>query len=373
MCVSDTFTSSPLLKHVRTRDLNFAIPSELIAQAPTIERGQSRLMVLTRSSGHLRHCRFMDLANFLREGDMLVLNNSRVLRARLRGMKDPGGSEVEMLLFEETKTNEWWALLRPGKRVRGGTHLSVRDVTGRRTGIAANVLQKNSDGHYLLQFSGTRDIREELDLLGEIPLPPYITRRPQVEPMNDYERYQTVYAQTPGSVAAPTAGLHFTEEIFSRIRARGVQIQQVTLHIGLGTFTPVKAELIEHHIMHKEEFGLGAQAAQAINGTRRSGGRIVAVGTTTARVLEAVAAANNGQIHAMSGPTRIFIYPPYRFQIVDALVTNFHLPRSTLLMLVSAFAAPNETTGRDTILSAYAEAIRERYRFFSYGDAMLIL
>jgi len=251
--------------------------------------------------------------------------------------------------------------------------LSLRDVSHERLGIGIEVVRKSSEGQYLLEFTGTRDIKQELDRLGEIPLPPYITRRPHVVQVNDAERYQTVYAERPGSVAAPTAGLHFTDRLLNQIRSQGVQIRHVTLHVGLGTFAPVKAEAVESHIMHEEPFELSSETAEVIRKTRLAGGRIVAVGTTTVRILETVAAAHNGGVSPVIGRTRIFIYPPYHFRIVDALVTNFHLPRSTLLMLVSAFAAPSETCGREMLLSAYAEAIREQYRFFSYGDAMLIL
>lgn len=330
-------------------------------------------MILNRLTGELLHTQFTELAEYLRPGDLLVLNDSRVLRARLWATKDFGGTEVEMLLFEEGRVNEWWALLRPGKRVRPGTRLTLLDLFGRKTSFRANILRKNSDGHYLLEFSGMPDVKEQLGFLGEIPLPPYINRRPHLIPVNDYERYQTVYADRLGSVAAPTAGLHFTEKLLSEVQIRGVSVEHVTLHVGLGTFAPLKTESLEHHIMHEEKFELSSTAADAVSKTQEAGGRVVAVGTTTLRVLETVAGANGGRIRPMSGATRIFIYPPFGFQVVDALITNFHLPRSTLLMLVSAFAAPNEIRGRDTILGAYAKAIQARYRFFSYGDAMLIV
>jgi len=361
------------LANVRTSDFDFELPPELIAQIPVEDRDQSRLLVLERSTGRIQHRRFADLPEFLRPGDLLILNNSRVLRARLWATKDSGGAEVEILLLEESEANVWWALLRPGKRIRARTQLSLKDTTQSSAGVGVEVLRKSAEGQYLLKFSGTRDITEELDRLGEIPLPPYITRRSHTAPINDAERYQTVYADRLGSVAAPTAGLHFTDRLLSQIRAKGVAIRHVTLHVGLGTFAPVKAESLENHIMHEERFELSLETAEAIRKTRRAGGRIVAVGTTSVRVLEAVAASLAGNIAPAAGRTRIFIYPPYPFRMVEALVTNFHLPRSTLLMLVSAFAAPNETRGGELILSAYAEAIRERYRFFSYGDAMLIL
>ncbi|MBI4659770.1 MAG: tRNA preQ1(34) S-adenosylmethionine ribosyltransferase-isomerase QueA [Verrucomicrobia bacterium] len=357
---------------MQTRDFDFDLPPELVAQAPTAQRGDSRLLVLDRSTGHFRHCQFRQVVDCLCPGDLLVLNDSRVIRARLRAAKD-SGSEIEILLLEENQPNEWWVLLRPGKRVRAGTRLMLYDLCGKRTSVAGCVQAKDLEGLYLVRFQGSTDIADDLDWLGEIPLPPYITRRPQIHPVSDYDRYQTVYADRPGSVAAPTAGLHFTEELLQQIRDRGVRIQCVTLHVGLGTFGPVKTEWIKDHVMHEERFELTLEAAEAINQTRKSGNRIFAVGTTAVRVLETVAAANQGIMRPASGRTGIFIAPPCRFQAVDALITNFHLPKSTLLMLASAFAAPGETRGRVLILSAYAEAIRERYRFFSYGDAMLIL
>jgi S-adenosylmethionine:tRNA ribosyltransferase-isomerase len=264
-------------------------------------------------------------------------------------------------------------MLRPGKRVRVGTVLLFQDISGRTTVIEAVVAEKNVEGQYRLKFSGVNNLLERLDELGTTPLPPYISRAVQTGGVDDLNRYQTVFARTAGSVAAPTAGLHFTQQLLSRMESRGIALQYVTLHVGLGTFAPVKADTVEGHTMHEERFSLSTEAAQAINKTRKAGGRIIAVGTTSLRVLESVAAANQGHLVGTEGRTRIFIYPPYPFRVTDALLTNFHLPQSTLLMLVSAFAAPDETRGRELILSAYAEAIREQYRLFSYGDAMLIL
>jgi S-adenosylmethionine:tRNA ribosyltransferase-isomerase len=315
----------------------------------------------------------MDLPHHLNPGDLLVLNNSRVIPARLRGIKAPSGGGIEVLLLEENDTNDWWTMLRPGKRVRPGTDLVLHDHAGAPTEVRGTVLQKNDAGHCRIIFSGIQNILRELDKIGEVPLPPYIRRPPHNASSLDHERYQTVYATLPGSVAAPTAGLHFSESLLEQIREHGVQIRYVTLHVGSSTFAPVKTDQVTDHVMHEERYELSHGTADAINLAKAQGRRIFAVGTTTVRVLEASATANNGKIVAARGRTRIFIYPPYQFRIVDALLTNFHLPESTLLMLVSAFAAPRETHGRDVVLSAYAEAIRERYRFFSYGDAMLIL
>ena len=303
---------------------------------------------------------------------MLVLNNSRVIPARLRGTNVRTGGKFEVLLLEETAPNDWWVMLRPGKSARIGTQIVFPD-NRQSAPIRATVVEINAEGHRRLHFSGTPDIRRELDRLGEVPLPPYITRTHPKEMGEDKERYQTVYARTDGSVAAPTAGLHFTGKLLDEIRARGVKICFVTLHIGPGTFAPVKTEMLAAHKMHEERFELGEETVRLVNEAKRAGHRVFAIGTTTVRVLESIAATNNGKLNVYKGKTRIFIYPPFQFQIVDALLTNFHLPCSTLLMLVSAFAAPGETRGREMILAAYAEAIRKRYRFFSYGDAMLIL
>jgi S-adenosylmethionine:tRNA ribosyltransferase-isomerase len=263
-------------------------------------------------------------------------------------------------------------MLRPGKSARVGTQI-VFQGNRQTTRIRATVVEVNDEGHRRLQFSGTPDIRRELDWLGEVPLPPYITRANPDEMGEDKERYQTIYAGTDGSVAAPTAGLHFTGKLLDEIRARGVTICFVTLHVGPGTFAPVKTETLAAHKMHEERFELGEETVQAVNEAKSTGRRVIAIGTTTVRVLESIAARNNGKLNVYKGRTHIFIYPPFQFQIVDALLTNFHLPCSTLLMLVSAFATPGETRGREMVLSGYAEAIRKRYRFFSYGDAMLIL
>lgn len=349
---------------MRTADFNFALPPELIAQQPALKRDASRLLVLERKSGKIQHRRFPDLLELLEAGDVLVLNNSRVIPARLRGVNEKTGGKFEMLLLEENAPNDWWAMLRPGKRAKVGTEIKIGN-------IAATVIETNLEGHRRLKFSGTENICNELEKIGEVPLPPYIERdRPLPA---DRERYQTVFAQPAGSVAAPTAGLHFTETLLAEIRARGVKICFVTLHVGPGTFAPVKAGTLAEHKMHEERFGIGAETVRAVNAAKKSGRRVIAVGTTSVRALESVAALNAGKLNFYAGKTNIFIFPPFRFQVVDALLTNFHLPCSTLLMLVSAFAAPGETRGREMILKTYAEAVREKYRFFSYGDAMLIL
>jgi S-adenosylmethionine:tRNA ribosyltransferase-isomerase len=393
-----------------TADFDYVLPPELIAQTPEPQRDQSRLLVLDRTTGQLAHRKFRDVLECFRPGDVLVLNNSRVIPARLRGVNAKTGGAFEIFLLEENSRNDWWTLMKPGKRARVGTQIRIvsRSSRGHEAhtekqsepphvgcyNIHATVMEANAEGHRRLQFSGTENIYNELDALGEIPLPPYIRRdagtpstasacsgeSPKLAgsetgapTTDDRERYQTIYAQPPGSVAAPTAGLHFTEALLQELRGRGVQICFVTLHVGLGTFAPVKADTLAAHTMHEERYELSAETARAINDAKREGRRVIAVGTTCVRVLESVAAKHSGELVATSDRTRIFIHPPFRFKIVDVLLTNFHLPCSTLLMLVSAFAAPGETRGREMVLAAYAEAVRERYRFFSYGDAMLIL
>jgi len=356
---------------MRTADFHFDLPSDLIAQHPATKRDASRLLVLHRKENRVEHRQFPDLSDFLRAGDVLVLNNSRVIPARLRGTNAKSGGKFEILLLEENAPNDWWVMIRPGKKARIGTQIILCDATGQPTKITATVLAANSECHRRLKFSGTNDLRGELDLLGEMPLPPYIHRDEKLP--EDKDRYQTVFAKASGSIAAPTAGLHFTPELLEEIRARGVKICFVTLHVGLGTFLPVKAENLSAHKMHEEQFEIGEETVRAVNEAKKTGDRVIAVGTTTVRVLETVAARNAGIINVYEGKTDIFIFPPFKFKIVDALLTNFHLPCSTLLMLVSAFAAPDEIRGREMVLSAYAEAVRKSYRFFSYGDAMLIL
>jgi S-adenosylmethionine:tRNA ribosyltransferase-isomerase len=369
---------------MRTADFDYELPPELIAQAPAPGRDQSRLLVLHRHPNRIEHRRFRDLLEHLDPGDLLVLNDSRVIPARLRGRNAHTGGQFELLLLEENATNDWWVMLRPGKRARVGTQIVLQDAHGQPSHVRAIVLATNHEGHRRLQFAGAPNLADLLDVLGEVPLPPYIVRSDGSRMEQDRQRYQTVFAKPAGSVAAPTAGLHFTKPLLAEIAARGVQVCFLTLHVGLGTFGPVKAETLAAHTMHEERYELSEETARAINEAKSAGRRVIAVGTTTLRVLESVAVpaahpsaaarhASAATVLAGAGKTRIFIYPPYDFKIVDALLTNFHLPRSTLLMLISAFAAPNSARGRDVILSAYGEAIRERYRFFSYGDAMLIL
>jgi S-adenosylmethionine:tRNA ribosyltransferase-isomerase len=358
---------------MQTSDFDFELPSELIAQVPAVERDQSRLLVLHRNSGHVEHHMFRDLASYFSAGDVLVLNNSKVIPARLRGVNRRSGGQFEMLLLEEKGPNDWWVMLRPGKRGRIGTQILLKDLRGDFAGIDATVVETNEEGHRRLRFTGVANIADVLERLGEVPLPPYIQRVDAGRTELDRTRYQTVYAQPPGSVAAPTAGLHFTEAVLNQLRSRGVRVCFLTLHVGLGTFAPVKTENLAGHVMHEERYQVSESTAKDLNYAKRKGRRVIAVGTTSVRVLETIGAEKGGALLPGCGTTRIFIHPPYRFKIVDILLTNFHLPRSTLLMLVSAFAAPGETRGRDLVLSAYAGAIAQRYRFFSYGDAMLVV
>ena len=355
---------------MRTADFDYFLPPELIAQMPVAERDQSRLLVMDRKAHQLEHRHFFDLLAYLRADDVIVLNNSRVIPARLRGVNAKSGGLFEILLVQECGTNDWWVMLRPGKRAQIGTQINLLTLTQNKSEIFAIVEEVNAEGHRRVRFHGTKNIFNELERLGEIPLPPYIDRSERLD--SDRERYQTVYAQAAGSVAAPTAGLHFTPKLLEEIKRRGTEIHYVTLHVGLGTFAPVKAETLSDHVMHEERFELSAETARAINQAKSNRRRVVAVGTTAVRVLESVAEKNSGTLVECRGQTKIFIHPPYKFKIVDALVTNFHLPCSTLLMLVSAFASPGETEGREKLLAAYKKAIEERYRFFSYGDAMLL-
>jgi len=357
---------------LRTLDFDYSLPPELIAQHPAPQRDQSRLLVLDRSTEQTTHRQFPDLVSYLQPGDTLILNNSRVIPARLRGVKRDTGGQIEILLVEEVAKNDWWALLRPGKRVRPGSVIDFTQHDGSPASLSAELIEKNEAGHCRLRFQCDGDVLDAIDALGEIPLPPYINREAGASSPEDLERYQTVYAKARGSVAAPTAGLHFTPELLRQIKDRGINIHYVTLHVGLGTFATIKVERIAEHQMHSERFEISAETVAAIAATKAAGKRVFAIGTTTVRVLESAAAQNDGQLTAMRGTTRIFLYPPYRFRVVDCLVTNFHLPQSTLLMLVSAFATPGEMSGRELMLNTYAEAVRERYRFFSYGDAMLI-
>ena len=369
---------------MRTSDFDYELPADSIAQTPAPQRDGSRLLVLHRAPPRVEHRQFRSLLEYLRPGDVLALNNSRVIPARLRGLNARTGGQFEVLLLEENAANDWWAMLRPGKRARAGTAIVFRDLRGNLGALRATVLEKNEQGHRRLRFAGAANVRSLLEAFGEVPLPPYISRPDLSRIEQDRERYQTVFAQPPGSVAAPTAGLHFTESLLAEIRSRGVHVAFLTLHVGVGTFAPVKTETIAAHPMHAERYELNEEPARVISAAKQEGRRVIAVGTTTLRVLESLAAQPNHQspitshpspitISPGSGYTSLFIYPPYDFKVADALLTNFHLSRSTLLMLACAFAAPNDTRGRELLLSAYAEAIRERYRFYSYGDAMLIL
>lgn len=355
-----------------TADFDFHLPPELIAQKPVEARDESRLLVLNRAKEAFSHRCFKDLPDQLRSGDLLVLNDSMVIPARIRAVNARSGGRFELLLLEENADNDWWTLVRPAGRARLNTQLHIQSHIGRLTGISATVTEVGDEGQRRLSFRGVEDIVRHLPQIGQMPVPPYIRRPAFAEPSSDFERYQTVYAKSRGSVAAPTAGLHFTLPLLDGLRRLGIQTCFVTLHVGLGTFAPVRTSRLEEHVMHEERLFVSEDAARTVNAAKAEGRRVVAVGTTSLRVLESVAAQNKGRLLATNARTGIFIYPPFQFRMVDALLTNFHLPCSTLLMLVSAFAAPNETSGRELILRAYAEAIRQRYRFFSYGDAMLI-
>lgn len=349
-------------------DFAYDLPEELIAQHPAERRDGSRLLVLYRSREEVLHKSFTDFDGFIEPGDLIVRNNSKVIPARLRGLKPESGGRVEMLLVEEVATNDWWTMLKPGKRVRPGTRIQLTDHQGEPTELSASLVEKNEQGHCRLEFDCPGNLLDHLGRLGETPLPPYI-QRTDAPDADDQSRYQTVYAGPPGSAAAPTAGLHFTEAMFERVRTRGAQIAEVTLHVGLGTFAPVKVENVEEHRMHHERYEVTPETVAAIRATREAGGRVIAIGTTTVRVLETLAA--NG-LNPGHGKTNIFIRPPHEFKLVDGLLTNFHLPESTLLMLVSAFADGGSGDGREKVLDAYRAAVAERYRFFSYGDAMFI-
>ena len=340
---------------MKTSDFYYDLPEELIAQHPLERRDGSRLLKLNKATGELEHRHFYDLPDYLRPGDLLVMNNSRVLPARLIGHRPTGGA-VEVLLLRDLGENKWECLVRPGKKMRPGQEVTFGD--GQLTATVEDVVE---GGNRIVKFACDGIFLEVLESLGKMPLPPYIK-----EELSDPERYQTVYSKEPGSAAAPTAGLHFTPELMDKIRAMGVDIEFVTLHVGLGTFRPVKEDEIESHEMHSEFCIMPQETADAINRTRANGGRVIAVGTTSCRTIESFA-DQNGHMDAKSGWTDIFIYPGYEFKCIDGLITNFHLPESTLIMLVSALA------GREHILSAYKTAVEERYRFFSFGDAMLII
>ncbi len=342
-------------KNLKTSDFYFDLPQELIAQDPLEDRSSSRLLVLNKDTGKTEHRMFRDILDYLNPGDCLVLNNTKVLPARLLGVKKDTGAAVEVLLLKRREGNIWETLVKPGKKMRPGAKLSFGEGI-----LEAEVLDIVEEGNRLIKFSYEGIFEEILDALGEMPLPPYITHK-----LKDKNRYQTVYAKYDGSAAAPTAGLHFTTELLKRIEEKGVKLAYVTLHVGLGTFRPVKAEHILEHHMHSEYYQVTAQAAETINETKKSGHRVICVGTTSCRTVES-AADEKGMLAECCGDTDIFIYPGYRFKVLDGLITNFHLPESTLVMLVSALA------GRENVLGAYQEAVEERYRFFSFGDCMAI-
>ena len=338
------------------KDFYFDLPQELIAQDPLEDRSSSRLLVLDKETGAVEHRVFRDIVSYLRKGDCLVINDTKVIPARLYGVKEGTQAKIEVLLLKRRADDVWEVLVKPGRKARPGAVIQFGE--GLLTGKVIDVVE---EGNRLIQFSYQGIFEEILDQLGQMPLPPYITHQ-----LKDKNRYQTVYAKHEGSAAAPTAGLHFTEELLKQIEEKGVKIAHVTLHVGLGTFRPVKVDNVQDHHMHSEFYIVEEEEAKKINDTKKAGGRVICVGTTSCRTLES-ATGEDGVLKAGSGWTDIFIYPGYRFKILDALITNFHLPESTLVMLVSALA------GREHILHAYEEAIKERYRFFSFGDAMLIL
>ncbi|MBR5485927.1 MAG: tRNA preQ1(34) S-adenosylmethionine ribosyltransferase-isomerase QueA [Oscillospiraceae bacterium] len=341
---------------MNTHDFWYDLPEEQIAQTPVEPRDSSKMLVLDRESGKIQHKQFYNVLDYLREGDLLVVNNSRVLPARLYGNKKETGGGMEFLLLEQKEQDIWEILVRPGKKAKPGAVFVFGDGL-----LEGEILEVKDDGNRLVKFRYDGNFYNILEQIGNMPLPPYIT-----EKLEDNERYQTVYSKDPGSAAAPTAGLHFTPELMEKIKAKGVKIAAVTLHVGLGTFRPVKVEDVTQHKMHSEHYHLPKETADLINETKANGGRVIAVGTTSCRTLESVAAFK-GKIEESDGDTSIFIYPPYEFKVLDGLITNFHLPESTLIMLVSAFA------GYENTMAAYETAVREKYRFFSFGDSMLIL
>ncbi len=343
------------MTELKKSDFYFDLPQELIAQDPLEDRSSSRLLVLNKNTGEVSHHVFREIIDYLRPGDCLVLNNTKVIPARLLGEREGTGAHVEVLLLKRREGDVWETLVKPGKKCRPGTRLVFGDGI-----LKAEVLETVEEGNRLIHFEYEGIWEEVLDRLGEMPLPPYITHK-----LQDKNRYQTVYAKYEGSAAAPTAGLHFTQELLAKIEAKGVKIAYVTLHVGLGTFRPVKEENVLEHHMHSEYYQVTEEAASLINDAKAAGGRVICVGTTSCRTVES-ASDENGVVQAGCDNTEIFIYPGYQFKALDALITNFHLPESTLVMLVSALA------GRERVLDAYAEAVRERYRFFSFGDAMFV-
>ena len=337
------------------KEFYYDLPEELIAQDPLADRSSSRLLTLDKNSGAFSHHVFRDIVDYLNPEDCLVINNTKVIPARLMGEKEGTGAGIEVLLLKRKEDNVWETLVKPGKKARPGARISFGGGL-----LVGEVIDVVEEGNRLIKFVYEGIFEEILDQLGQMPLPPYITHR-----LEDKNRYQTVYAKHDGSAAAPTAGLHFTPELLEKIKAKGIRIAEVTLHVGLGTFRPVKVENILEHHMHSEFYMVDEEAAEIINETKKNGGRVICVGTTSCRTIES-ASSEDGTIKAGSGWTEIFIYPGYKFKMLDALITNFHLPESTLLMLISALA------GRDNVMAAYEEAVKERYRFFSFGDAMFI-
>ena len=341
---------------MKTSDFYYDLPEELIAQDPLEDRTASKLLVLDRQTGAVEHKIFSDVIDYLNEGDCLVINNTRVIPARLIGEKEGTGGKVEVLLLKRRANDVWETLVKPGKKLKPGAKITFGD--GR---LRAEVLEVVEEGNRLVKFYYEGIFEEILDSLGEMPLPPYITHK-----LEDKEMYQTVYAKFDGSAAAPTAGLHFTKELLNKIEEKGIKLASITLHVGLGTFRPVKVDDVNNHHMHTEWYEVNAEAAEIINETKRNGGRVICVGTTSCRTIESVA-DETVYMKAKTGETDIFIYPGYKFKVMDGLITNFHLPESTLVMLVSAFA------GKENVLSAYETAVKERYRFFSFGDAMILI
>lgn len=341
---------------LKKSDFYYDLPEELIAQDPLLDRSSSRLLKLNKETGKTEHHSFKDVKQFLRAGDTLVLNNTKVIPARLIGHKEDTGAAIEVLLLKRKENDQWETLVKPGKKARPGAKIVFGDGL-----LKAEVLDIMEEGNRLIQFTYEGIFEEVLDQLGEMPLPPYITHK-----LQDKNRYQTVYAKYEGSAAAPTAGLHFTPELLAEIEAMGVNLAYVTLHVGLGTFRPVKEDNVLNHHMHSEFYQVTKESADIINATKKNGGRVICVGTTSCRTIES-AADENGLVQPGSDNTEIFIYPGYQFKVLDGLITNFHLPESTLIMLVSALA------GREPVLAAYKEAVEEKYRFFSFGDAMIIL
>ena len=341
---------------MKRQDFYYDLPQELIAQDPLEDRSSSRLLVLDKKTGETQHHTFREIVNYLNSGDCLVINDTKVIPARLIGAKEETGAKIEVLLLKRKQNDVWETLVKPGRKAKPGTRISFGDGL-----LKGEVIDVVDEGNRLIRFEYDGIFEEILDQLGQMPLPPYITHQ-----LKDKDRYNTVYAAHEGSAAAPTAGLHFTPELLEEIGRKGVDIARVTLHVGLGTFRPVKVDDVENHHMHSEFYMIDEQAAEKINGAKARGGRVICVGTTSCRTIES-AADENGRLKACSGWTEIFIYPGYTFKVLDGLITNFHLPESTLIMLVSALA------GREHVLAAYEEAVRERYRFFSFGDAMLII